>query len=73
MDPEDRAPQQHQPDRPERLEDARIDVLDRLVAEQQPLADEESVHDDVHTGMDREPPFAAAVLHRGRSDGRTHG
>jgi hypothetical protein len=39
MDPEDRAPQQHQPDRPERLEDARIDVLDRLVAEQQPLAD----------------------------------
>jgi hypothetical protein len=46
MDPEDRATTASA-SRPDQLEDARIDVLDRLVAEQKPLADGESVHDHV--------------------------
>jgi hypothetical protein len=69
MDPEDRATAASA-SRPDRLEDARIDVLDRLVAEQKPLAD--GVRSRSRTaGMDREPEFAAAVLQRG-SDRRSH-
>jgi hypothetical protein len=72
MDPEDRA-QSSISQIGQNDSRTRMDVLGRFVAEQQPLADEESPFTITYTpGMDREPPFAAVILHRG-SDRRPQG
>jgi hypothetical protein len=65
VDAEDHAPQQHQPGGPEGGERPWISVLERSVANQQSLADEETVHDHEQDGMDRQPALPAAILERG--------
>jgi hypothetical protein len=42
-----------------------INVLERSVANQQPLADKEPVHDGEEGGMDRQPALPASILDRG--------